>query len=56
MPQVPKRMWPKNMRNPFFLFLKSPDPKWLDALGPEKIGTIISLKKTLPLKITTKHL
>jgi hypothetical protein len=45
MPQVPKRMWPENMRQLFFLFLESPDPKWLNVLGSKRIGTIISIKK-----------
>jgi hypothetical protein len=29
MPQIPKGMWPENLRKLFFLFLKS--PKWLNA-------------------------
>jgi hypothetical protein len=27
MPKVPEGMWPENMKNPFLLFLESPDPK-----------------------------
>jgi hypothetical protein len=30
-PQVSNEMWPENIRKPFFLFLESPDPKWLNA-------------------------
>jgi hypothetical protein len=28
-PPVPKEMWPENIKN--FLFLESPDPKWLEV-------------------------
>jgi hypothetical protein len=42
MPQVPKEMWPENIRQfLLFLFLESLDPKWLNTRGPKKIGTII---------------
>jgi hypothetical protein len=50
MPQVPKGMWPENMRKPFVFKITGPN-----GGGPKKILTIIILEKKETIILPFTH-